>query len=100
MKKTELLAALQADEFDREALIKALTVEGTKRYRDQPEAWTLWQEFKTHRTEQVQPAFFAKDGSRLAEALRGHIAAIYDLAEACGLDLDPDADADAEAGAE
>lgn len=94
MSKAQLLAALQSEDFDREALVAALEAEQvrTAPFRDRPEVRAYIDEFNTARSKVFQPAVYKKDAEALGTAVKGMIRALEGVAEAAGIDLTPEED--------
>ena len=94
--KAEMLALLQSEDFDREALVAALEAEQvrTAPFRDRPEVRTHIDEFNEARSKGFQPAVYKKDAEALGVAVKGMISALEAVAEAAGIDLHPEDEED------
>lgn len=91
MSKADLVAALQSDDFDREALVQQLLEEQAKTapFRERAEVRTHIDAFNEARSKAFQPAIYKKDTEALATGLKGMISALEAVAEAAGVDLAP-----------
>jgi hypothetical protein len=96
MNKTELLAALQADDFDREAILEVLKKEAqeeaekkaaTAPFRERPSVRVHLDEFNRARQDLYQPAIYRKSGDDLAVALKSMVASLEEVAAAAGVTI-------------
>lgn len=94
MSKADLLAALQSDDFDREALVQRLQEETrtVAPFRERPEVKAEIERFNTARQKGFQPAIYKKDPEVLTVALKEMLVALEGVAEAAGINLHPEVD--------
>ena len=94
--KAEMLALLQSEDFDREALVAALEAEQVKTaaFRDRPDVRAQIDAFNEARSKGFQPAIYKKDTEALAVAVKDMVTALEGVAEAAGIDLHPENEED------
>lgn len=96
MNKTELLAAITSDDFDREALVAQLEEEAAEErakkeanapFRERPSVRPHVEAFNTARKELFQPAIYRKDPEALGVALTAMKEALTAIGEEVGVEV-------------